>query len=141
VFSNPKWQRFALLLNLIGTALLFFSFQATSSDFKLVTAKSHSVLGGDSTLYALCVNDYALLVTSSHNDLGFGHPGCPAWDMARPAAVVNIEHPMFEGLGFLILLCGFFLQYLSVPQPKTIADVRAELKTLKEHERAKRPST
>ena len=53
MFSNRKWQQFALLLNLAGTALLFYSFQATSSDFKLVTAVGHSVLVQE--LYALCV--------------------------------------------------------------------------------------
>jgi hypothetical protein len=132
VFSNRKWQQFALILNLVGTALLFYSFQATSSDFRLVTAVSKSVLTKeDIKQYALCVNDYALIVSDSKSGIIMGHRGCPDWEHAKPAAVVNIEHPTFEGLGFLILLAGFLLQYLAVPQPKTIAQIREELKRLK----------
>lgn len=136
MFSNRKWQQFALILNLAGTALLFYSFQATSSDFRLVTAVSHSVLADhELKQYALCVNNYALLQTDSKGFVGLGHMGCPDWERAKPAAVVNIEHPTFEGLGFITLLAGFRPQYLSVPQPKTIAQVRAELKALKSEKR------
>jgi cell division protein FtsB len=38
---------------------------------------------------------------------------------------------MFEGLGFILVAAGFLIQYLSVPHPKTIAEVRQELKRLK----------
>jgi hypothetical protein len=130
VFSNRKWQQFALILNLAGTALLFYSFQATSSDFRLVTAVTKSVLA-DNKQYALCVNDYALLETDSAGRMQIGHKSCPDWEHAKPAAVVNIEHPIFEGLGFVTLLAGFLIQYLAVPQPRTVAQIREELKQLK----------
>jgi hypothetical protein len=117
--------------------MLFYSFQATSSDFHLVTAKTHSVLIGDITHYALCVNNYTLLETDSKNGIMIGTPGCPSWADSRPAAVVNIEHPAFEGLGFILLLLGFLIQYLAVPQPKTVAALRMELKKLKAEERRK----
>lgn len=137
MFSNPKWQRFALLLNLAGTALLFYSFQATSSDFRLVTARTQSVLAKDEFVqYALCVNNFALVQTDSTGGVMIGHRGCPDWQHARPAAVVNIEHPVFVGLGFMTLMAGFLIQYLSVPQPKTIADLRRELKLLKAKEKS-----
>jgi hypothetical protein len=141
VFSNRKWQQFALFLNLVGTALLFYSFQATSSDFRLVSAIQHSVIAGDLHEYALCVNNYTLVVTNGQNGVGFGVRGCPDWNNSRSVAVVNIEHPTFEGLGFAILLSGFFLQYLAVPQPRTIAQMRKELKLLKEQEKQNRRST
>jgi hypothetical protein len=138
VFSNRKWQQRALILNLLGTALLFYSFQATSSDFKLVTAKSDSATGG--TLYALCVDNYTLLATDAHSGILMGHKECPSWDKARPAAVVNIEHPAFEGLGFILLLAGFLVQYLSVPQPQTIHQIREEVRVLRKLEKLKRNS-
>jgi len=67
-----------------------------------------------------------------------GHYGCPNWDAARPAAVVNVEHPAFEAIGFITLLLGFLIQYLAVPQPKTMAALRLELKKLKAEERQNR---
>ena len=117
-------------------SLLFFSFQATSSDFRLVTAVSKSVLLTEPVKqYALCVNDYALLASDGKNGIIVAPAGgCPDWAHAKPAAVVNIEHPVFEGLGFITLLAGFLLQYLSVPSPKTIAQIRKELKTAKAKE-------
>jgi hypothetical protein len=152
VFSNPKWQRIALSLNLLGTVLLFYSFQATSSDFKLVRSApgSSSVLdqgpyafhamgvGSTTENYALCVSNYTLLASDAHSGVSFGHMGCPNWDKARPAAIVSIEHPFFEGLGFVCLLAGFLLQFLSVPQPRTIAEIRKELKLSRVKERAAR---
>lgn len=137
MFSTRKWQQFALFLNLVGTALLFFSFQATSSDFRLVTAKTHSAVAGEMDEYALCVNNYTLLATDAHSGLYLGRRGCPDWSHARPAAVVNIEYPVLEGLGFVILLLGFLIQYLAVPQPKTIQQLRQELKALKLREQHK----
>jgi hypothetical protein len=137
LFSNPKWQRFALLLNLAGTALLFYSFQATSSDFRLVTARTPKGVFSQEEFvrYALCVNNFALIETDSANGVRIGRRGCPDWEHSRPAAVVNIEHPFFVGMGFVTLMAGFLIQYLSVPQPKTIADLRRELKLLKAKEK------
>jgi hypothetical protein len=132
VFSTRKWQQRALLLNLVGTALLFFSFQATSSDFRLVTAKSDSALAGQQVRYALCVNNYTLIETDAKGRTGLGEYGCPSWADAKPAAVVNIEHPKFVGLGFLILVAGFLLQLLAVPEPRTIEALRQEMRVLKE---------
>jgi hypothetical protein len=113
--------------------LLFYSFQATSSDFRLITTKNNrgSVLGDSRKQFALCVNNYTLLRTDAVGGIVMGMNGCPDWEHARPAAVVNIEHPAFSALGFIVLLAGFLLQYLSVPQPKTVAQMREELKRLK----------
>ncbi len=132
MFSNRKWQQFALFLNLVGTAMLFYSFQATSSDIRLVTATSRSVLSAEPLKqYALCVNNYTMIETDSRSSVRIGSNGCPDWEKSKPAAVVNVEHPRFVGLGFVILMAGFLLQYFSVPQPKTIAQLRMELKKLK----------
>ncbi len=60
-----------------------------------------------------------------------GLPFCPNWEDARPAAVVNIEHPRFEGIGFTLLIIGFSLQSFAVPQAETVAHLREQLKTAK----------
>jgi hypothetical protein len=118
VLSNPRWQKAALLLNLSGTIVLFYSFQATSSDFRLVTAPRQkgpqpraAVVAGrggtpSETQYALCVNNYTLLSSDASSGVRFAYPGCPSWENARPAAVVSIEHPKFEGQAFCYLLLG-----------------------------------
>ena len=137
MFSTRKWQQRALILNLLGTALLFYSFQATSSDFHLVTATTHSIVAGEIKHYALCVNNYTLIESDSKSGIIMGTRGCPSWEESRPAAVVNIEHPAFEGLGFALLLLGFLIQYLSVPQPRTIQEIREELRTLRKEQALK----
>lgn len=137
MLSNPKWQKGALLLNLAGTIILFYSFQATSSDFRLLTLTSNGPFGSEKR-YALCVETEAMLITEKRG-ISIGIPGgCPDWAHAKPAAVVNIEHPTFEGLGFLLLLLGFALQYFSVPQASTVAYLRKQLKVAKMEEIARR---
>ena len=82
------------------------------------------------------MNNYTLVVTNGQNGVGFGVRAAFGTGITPVLwAVVNIEHPTFEGLGFAILLSGFFLQYLAVPQPRTIAQMRKELKLLKEQEK------
>jgi hypothetical protein len=113
-------MRVALILNLLGWACLFLSFQATSSNFKLVTAPD-----GKS---ALCVNGRALIVSLPQGGTAIGMNVCPDWEHARPAAVVNIEIPSMVTLGFIFITAGFLLQFLSIPGPRTIAQMRHELK-------------
>lgn len=129
-----------MIFNLVGTVLLFYSFQATSSNLKIVTAPDTSVPGQTGEQTALCAYGNTLFTASNANK-GYWEIGmrpCPNWEKARATAVVNIEHPTFEGLGFVLLLAGFLLQYLSVPQPQTIADVRKQLRLLKEQDRLAR---
>ncbi|MFY9939530.1 MAG: hypothetical protein WAK33_21790 [Silvibacterium sp.] len=131
-------MQFALSLNLLGTVALFYAFQATSSNFKLVTVKDRSVLGGTQEQSAICIYGRALIVQNEGGSWSFGGGSpCPDWQHAKAAAVVNIEHPTFEGLGFALLLTGFLLQYLAVPQPKTIAQMREDLKRLRVEQKQK----
>jgi hypothetical protein len=103
VFASREWMRFALVLNLLGTGLPFFSFQATSSNLKIITTKAGFT--------ALCVDKHALLISLPNgNGIGMGMSSCPEWENARPAAVVNIEKPWLVSIGFVILCFGFLLQ-------------------------------
>src|SRR5207302_10950785 len=110
------WQRFALALNVIGAGILFFSFQATSSDFRLVTARTKSVLSAEPLVqYALCVNKNTILQTDSKGNMAFGGTrGCSVWEHYKPAAVVYFEHPSFVTVGFILLMAGFLYQLLAL---------------------------
>lgn len=120
--EDPLWARIALLLNLVGTALLFLSFQATSSNFRLITTAA-----GDS---ALCVDKYAMMISSA-TTWQMGHMPCPDWEHSRPAAVVNVEHPSFVTFGFIASVGGFLLQFLTVPRRKTLAEINEEMRILR----------
>jgi hypothetical protein len=136
VFSNRKWTQAALILNLLGTVALFYSFQATSSNFRLVTVKTDSPVAGQFERSALCIYGHTMIEAGSERGVwSIGGGPCPDWEHSKAAAVVNIEHPMFESLGFTLVLMGFALQYFSVPQPKTVAQMREELKRLKAEEK------
>jgi hypothetical protein len=114
-------MRFSLFSNLLGTALLFFSFQATSSNLKIVTTSDYART-------AVCVNGRGLIVSNPNGTEELGG-ACPEWEHARAAAVVNIERPDLLTIGIILILTGFLGQYLSVPNAKTIEQLRAELKT------------
>jgi hypothetical protein len=135
VYGNRKWTRFALVLNLVGTLLLFLSFQATSSSFRLVKRDSSRFFKSEKE-YSICVEDYTLLSTNATGAVAIGHRGCPTSEDDRRAAVVNTEHPLFITFGFALILIGFALQFFAVPEPKTIAELRYQIKMLKIMERA-----
>ncbi|WP_186214221.1 hypothetical protein [Burkholderia gladioli] len=116
-------QAFALSLNLLGTILFAWSFQATSSDFRLVTTKNYTSPDSNyilSTAYAICVNNYALAVTDSTNGILLGARNCPDWQHARPAAVVTSEHPLAFLLGLYVTMAGFLIQLLLVADWKPL---------------------
>lgn len=127
MFATRGWMRLALFLNLLGAALLFFSFQATSSNFILIT-------GSDGTS-ALCVNGKSLVAELPGHGWRIGGAPCPELEHGRPTAVVNSEHPFFVTLGFIITIIGFALQFLAIPGPRSIAAMRKELREARLQER------
>ena len=132
MFSNRNWMRVALFLNLFGSVMLFLSFQATSSNIKIVHTKDGRT--------ALCVEGRGLIVSDPfQNGVAIG-TSCPDWKQARPAAVVNVEKPFLVTIGFILLTLGFFLQFMSIPSVRTISQIRKELKaaTLEDRLRKKK---
>src|SRR2546425_71452 len=83
------------LIHLMGAVLLFLAFQATSSDVKIITTSD----GGA----ALCAYGRALIVQLPGGGIAGGLTQCPNWgNDARAVAVVNIEHPIFVTVGFIL---------------------------------------
>jgi hypothetical protein len=127
VFASRGWQRLALALNVIGGGILFFAFQATSSNLRLITTPDGYT--------AICVDKRTLIATGPQGGLLMGMSTCPDWEHSRPAAVVNFEYPWFVSIGFGLLMCGFLIQFLAVPDPKNIAAMRKTLREAKLQER------
>lgn len=124
MLASRGWQKLAAALNLVGAVLLWLSFQATSSNLRIVTTADHRT--------ALCAGGRALIVDDPiHGGTGYGIARCPEWENARPAAVVNVELPFLVTLGFILLLLGFIVQYFSIPGPETVEQLRRELKLLR----------
>ena len=118
-------MRIALFSNLLGTVLLFISFQATSSKVKIISAPDGKT--------AMCLDQTAIFVGTGRSFIV--GTGCPDWERGRPVAVVIVERPILITLGFAFLSLGFLLQVLSLPSPRTLAQVRAELKAARLEEK------
>jgi hypothetical protein len=125
VFASRGWMRFALLCNFLGAILLFLSFQATSSNIRIITTADGRT--------ALCVEKRGLIVAHPRDSLIAMqiNVDCPEWEHARPAAVVNLELPWLADLGFILSILGFVLQFFAFPGPKSIAEMREELRIAK----------
>jgi hypothetical protein len=122
-------MRIALFLILAGTALLYLSFQATSSTVKIITQPNGTT--------AMCMGSTALFEGRAGSFI-MG-TGCPDWKDAKPIALVTVEKPVLVYLGFALLTFGFLIQLLSVPSPKSLAQMRADVKAAeKEQKLAKR---
>lgn len=124
MLSNKTWVRIALAANLVGTVVLFYSFQATSSRFSIVTQDNGPRV-------ALCVNELSLLNVQEDKGIMLGGK-CPTWANNRPAAVVNIERPWLVTVGFILSFLGFAIQFASTPSPQTERQLRLEIKRLRE---------
>lgn len=129
MFASRGWMRFALILNLAGTALLFFSFQATSSNVRIVVAPDKST--------TLCIDDVLLAGVLSDGRWEIGGK-CQNVPNSRAIAVVNIEHPILVTIGFLTLVLGFVLQLFSIPSSKTVSQMRRELKQAEKAEKLRK---
>ena len=78
----------------------------------------------------------ALFIADQTGQMGFafGDNSCPEWEHARPAAIVNIELPWLANLGFVLTVVGFLLQFFAFPGPKSIAEMREDLRIAKKQQ-------
>jgi hypothetical protein len=123
VFASRGWMRVALLFNLVGTALLFFAFQATSSNINIVQSDDGST--------TFCIGHSGFIRHMPDGRLGLLGECPPPTRGSRPISVVNIEHPFFVTLGFLFTVMGFTIQILALPSAKTIAQMQAEVRMVR----------
>jgi hypothetical protein len=101
VFSSKTWARIGLALNVLGAICLFYAFQATSSEFRLITKSD-----GEAAI-------------------------CPSWMDGKPAAVVNIEHPALITFGFIATFFGFVIQFFTIPSDPAADEIARELRILR----------
>jgi hypothetical protein len=107
ILASRRWMRFALFCNLLGTLLIFLSFQAMSSDVKLLSSNNGT---------AFCAYGEAVLIANNSNVAVGGH--CPDWPQSRATPLLSVEHPRTAILGFSLMLLGFFLQWFALPIAK-----------------------
>ncbi len=138
MFEKPWFARTALLINIAGTFLLMYSFQASSSDFRLITRHNQDDDRNYSTgnAYAICVQDFTLAETDSRGGVRLGSPSCKDWVGATPTAVVTAERPAFARWGLRLTIIGFLMQLLvPISKAESIAEIQQQIRLLKKREK------
>ena len=113
-FGLHAWiARAALVLNFLGTILLVYSFQATTTDFRFiavrdVTARGAPNPGGSS--YSICADKLGLAAIDATGSTYMGAGNCALWDRGNPAAVVLSDHPWLLKVGLGLSAFGCFVQ-------------------------------
>lgn len=111
--SKYQMARLSAGLNFLGALLVFLSFQATSTNFLLVT--------GPQNTSALCIGDRAMFLMTNDGGVGIGTT-CPKGEDTKPTAVVNSDAPWLGYLGWGILASGFIMQFFSVEKSSLSRD-------------------
>lgn len=107
--------RLALLsgfLNLLGSFLVFLSFQATSTNLLVIANKDQS--------FAFCIGDRAIFGLIPGGRGTYIGTACPTGTDAKPAAVVNTDSPGLAKFGWILIAFGFFLQMFSIEKPQLV---------------------
>ena len=105
----------ALFLNILGTLGILWSFEPTSSDFRLisadgVTARAQPYPGAKA--YAVCADQQELASVDTTQNVSVGTGDCRLWDRGHPVAIVLSDEPKLLRSGLALLGLGFFLQLL-----------------------------
>jgi len=125
----PKFHRAVLsaFLNLLGSLLLFYSLQFSSSEFLLETL--------DNGHQALCVNGNAMFEWRAGGVALGRADACKNATGAKPTALINTDHPAFVGWGLGMLFLGFLLQIFSIEKPVDLQAIAVKVKALEKEER------
>jgi hypothetical protein len=95
----------AVVLNFVGSILVFVSFVSTSADFFLTTLKNGN--------HAICVGNEALIEWFPNGGVANGAPNaCVGEDKAPRIAVVVSDYPKLAKAGWFLLVCGFCVQLI-----------------------------
>jgi hypothetical protein len=114
-------------LVVIGSFLVFYAFQATSTGFLVYT---HGTRGES----AMCVGDppHSMLAIGADGELIMGMRDFDrSCSQGKKFAVVNTDSPRLATIGWILLLLGFVLQIVSTPRPVLTAPDRKRLRKLK----------
>jgi hypothetical protein len=109
VFEASWLAGLALVANILGTAALFYSFQATSSAFRFIKRD----LGNSQYEYRICADEKTLSQVDTMGNTRMSFGPCPLALDPRSAAIVTIEHQSFVSLGFGLLGLGFVIQFFT----------------------------
>jgi hypothetical protein len=111
--------RASAFLNLVGSLLVFLSFQPTSTRLLLVTSKDVN-----NKTVAFCIGDRAVFGLAADGGTQIGY-ACPQTENMKPTVVANGDAPWMAKFGWFLLLVGFVLQVFSIePSKLTSEDLR-----------------
>jgi hypothetical protein len=114
-------------LVLIGSFLVFYAFQATSTEFLVYTHGTH----GESSM---CVGDppHSMLALGADGELILGMRDFDrSCSQGKNFAVINTDSPHLATIGWILLLLGFVLQIVSTQRPVLTVLDRRRLKKLR----------
>jgi hypothetical protein len=108
--SKHRMAQLSALLTLVGSVLIFYAFQASSTGFLVYT---HGKYGESS----MCVGDppKSLIAMGPSGELIIGTPRLNReCAQGKSFAVVNTESPLVAKVGWSLIVLGFVLQMFSV---------------------------
>jgi hypothetical protein len=111
----------------VGSFLVFYAFQATSTGFLVYTHGAH----GEA---AMCVGDppHSMLAIGPNGEFLMGMRGFDrSCSQGKNFAVVNTDSPHLARFGWILLILGFILQVVSIPRPVPTEAERRRLKKLR----------
>lgn len=114
-------------LMIVGSFLVFYAFQATSTGFLVYT---HGRYGEA----AMCVGDppQSMIAMGANGELAIGMRGLDnSCSQGKNFAVVNTDSPRLVRFGWVLVLLGFILQIVSIERPIPIRIERGHLKKLR----------
>jgi hypothetical protein len=114
--TKSQIARTSACLNVLGSLLVFLSFQATSTRLLLVTSNDKS----DKTA-AFCIGDRAFFGISKDGSGTMMGYACPQSENMKPTVVANSDAPWMGKFGWFLLLLGFFGQVYSI-EPSTLTN-------------------
>jgi uncharacterized membrane protein len=122
-----RMARLSAMLTLLGSILIFYAFQATSTGFLVYTHGKH----GES---AMCIGDppRSLIAMGPSGELLMAMRGYDqSCSQGRHFAVIDTESPRLACFGWILMLVGFILQMLSIEKPMSAKEDQKRLKKLR----------
>ncbi len=114
-------------VSFLGSFLVFYAFQATSTGFLVYTHGAH----GEA---AMCVGNppHSMLAIGPNGEFLMGMRGIDhSCSQGKNFAVVNTDSPHLARLGLILVILGFILQIVAMERPIPTEAERRRLKKLR----------